>query len=202
MTNRFCVLCGGVLQEGAAFCISCGHPIQPTTLTMAPQIGDNEFELPDNDATVVAEQDDLLNPLPAPVGTVAPGPSMDDPALTILEEAESIPALLRLEIDDDQTGSSTIEFELWPHEQFTLGRDGAVSDFVPVDPRSSRRHFRIAMGPEGYTVEDLGSSNGTFVNGVRVQGALPVRSGNSIEYGRSSAVFHVVRDPDPWPVND
>src|SRR5262249_31977891 len=55
---------------------------------------------------------------------------------------------------------------------------------VTVDsPVVSRRHARLVRGGEGWTVEDLGSTNGTFLNGERVTGSSPVRPGDRLEVG-------------------
>lgn len=67
-----------------------------------------------------------------------------------------------------------------------LGRDPS-SDVVISHPTVSRRHARLEWDGEQLTVEDLGSSGGTFVNGTRVQRERLVpgdvlRLGPSIEY--------------------
>lgn len=67
-----------------------------------------------------------------------------------------------------------------------LGRDPA-SDVVITHPTVSRRHARLEWDGTRLTVEDLGSSGGTFVNGARVQRARlapgdVLRLGPTIEY--------------------
>ncbi|MFN8529165.1 MAG: FHA domain-containing protein [Anaerolineae bacterium] len=66
----------------------------------------------------------------------------------------------------------------------TLGRD-ITNDIVINDPEVSRHHMRMTRGPGGYTIEDLGSTNGTFVNGQRVTGARPLRNGDMIGLGET-----------------
>lgn len=56
---------------------------------------------------------------------------------------------------------------LAPGEILTIGRDPAGGLAID-DGRVSRHHLRVAVGPEGWTVEDLNSSNGTFCAGSRV----------------------------------
>ena len=66
----------------------------------------------------------------------------------------------------------------------TLGRD-ITNDIVINDPEVSRHHMRLTRGAGGFTVEDLGSTNGTFVNGQRLTGARPLRTGDMIGLGET-----------------
>ncbi len=66
----------------------------------------------------------------------------------------------------------------------TLGRD-ITNDIVINDPEVSRHHMRLTRGAGGFTVEDLGSTNGTFVNGQRLTGARPLRPGDMIGLGET-----------------
>lgn len=61
----------------------------------------------------------------------------------------------------------------------TLGRDVA-NDIVLGDPEVSRQHSRITRTPGGYVVEDMGSTNGTFVNGERLAAPRVLREGDLI----------------------
>lgn len=57
------------------------------------------------------------------------------------------------------------------------------------DPQVSRRHGRIALGPEGWFLEDLGSRNGTTLNGIPSTGQLSVQFGDRIQVGDSLLLF-------------
>ena len=58
--------------------------------------------------------------------------------------------------------------------------DGRLGD----DPELSRRHARLARGPDGeLTIEDLGSSNGTFVNGERLEDVRVLQLGDILRLG-------------------
>ncbi|APR86107.1 Response regulator of zinc sigma-54-dependent two-component system [Minicystis rosea] len=56
-----------------------------------------------------------------------------------------------------------------------LGRDELAAAGIP-DARMSRRHLRVEIDAEGWTVHDLGSRNGTFVDGRQVQVARRLRN--------------------------
>jgi hypothetical protein len=66
----------------------------------------------------------------------------------------------------------------------TIGRD-ITNDIVINDPEVSRHHCRLTQGGGGYTVEDLGSTNGTFVNGQRLTGARPLSHGDTLGMGET-----------------
>jgi pSer/pThr/pTyr-binding forkhead associated (FHA) protein len=70
-------------------------------------------------------------------------------------------------------------------DDLVIGRSGADLD---VDDRGvSRAHARISRGAEGgWTLTDLGSTNGTFLNGVRVRSAV-LRDGDEIRIGAATA---------------
>jgi adenylate cyclase len=58
-------------------------------------------------------------------------------------------------------------FDLGPDRGVIVGR-GVGSDIAVYDPTISRRHAELVAGPDGVVLKDLGSSNGTYVNGRRV----------------------------------
>lgn len=53
----------------------------------------------------------------------------------------------------------------------------------------SRQHARLTTSGNDFTIEDLGSQNGTFVNGVMVEGKAPVRVGDRVQIGSTIFVF-------------
>lgn len=83
-----------------------------------------------------------------------------------------------------------------------VGRD-LNNDIVINDPEISRRHARLYLQGNGFVVEDLGSTNGTFVNGQRLLGPYILRPGDTVTFGeRLSVVFETVEvDPDATVVS-
>ena len=75
-----------------------------------------------------------------------------------------------------------------------IGRTRAA-DLVLRDPEVSRRHARFESHNGVVYVEDLESSNGTFLNGRRVTEAIEVRVGDEIDVGTTRLVVTSVR-PD------
>ena len=64
-----------------------------------------------------------------------------------------------------------------------IGRD-PMSDIVLNDPEVSRQHVRLTRTTDGYQLEDLGSTNGTYVDGERLSSEPhPLQPGQSISIG-------------------
>ena len=64
----------------------------------------------------------------------------------------------------------------------SIGRSDE-NDIVVADPRVSRLHAKITLDDSRCTLTDLGGSNGTFVNGERVQGATTLKPGDVVDIG-------------------
>lgn len=73
-------------------------------------------------------------------------------------------------------------------ETILIGREDDV-DIVIDNPSVSRKHAQVRKEGAGWVVEDLGSSNGTFLHGEKISGARPVKEGDEIGFGKFSVVF-------------
>ncbi len=96
-----------------------------------------------------------------------------------------------------QSGPETgRDFSLEKAELF-LGRDPA-SDIAIADPEVSRRHARLVLAGEHYSLEDLGSTNGTFVQGNPIHGLTILNPGDIIAIGERVVLLYEekVFDPD------
>ncbi|MFI4992910.1 MAG: FhaA domain-containing protein [Solirubrobacterales bacterium] len=72
----------------------------------------------------------------------------------------------------------------------TIGRSRAC-DVVLEDAGASRRHAEIRPHDEGWTLQDLGSTNGVLVNGRPVASLQPLRPGDRIEIGSTEITFEL-----------
>lgn len=81
-----------------------------------------------------------------------------------------------------------------------IGRDHAIGtecvlgrapdvDFTVEDTNASRRHSRVLAEGDGYVIEDLGSRNGTWVNGARVVQRQALRDGDVVRIGGTEMIF-------------
>ncbi|MCC7138097.1 MAG: sigma 54-interacting transcriptional regulator [Planctomycetes bacterium] len=70
-----------------------------------------------------------------------------------------------------------------------IGRERDVEIVLP-DARVSRRHAAVVVAPDGAsTVEDLGSKNATWLNGIRLTGGRPLASGDELRVGDTTLLF-------------
>ena len=67
-------------------------------------------------------------------------------------------------------------------DQITIGRDSANAITIN-DAEISRRHARLTYQGGKYILEDLGSTNGTFVNGQRLAGPRVLKPGEVVSFG-------------------
>ena len=87
------------------------------------------------------------------------------------------------------SGQAVRPFVALRRKQLIIGRDSRCGMVLP-GPQVSTRHAMIQQTPQGYVLTDLGSRNGTFVNGQRVQQAL-LRGGERLRIGRTELDFAI-----------
>ena len=73
-----------------------------------------------------------------------------------------------------------------------LGRS-AQADIPLMSPQVSRQHARLDRTPQGHTISDLRSLNGTFVNGTRLEGPNVLKEGDSIQIGPFRLIYEADR---------
>src|SRR5574340_1256831 len=74
-------------------------------------------------------------------------------------------------------------------DQLTIGRD-STNAVVINDAEVSRHHTRLTFQGGKYVVEDLGSTNGTFVNGQRLSGPYVLKAGDVLALGEQIVLMY------------
>jgi hypothetical protein len=184
----YCQECGKESQPGEVICSACGGALTDAELDL-PEVAAFPINTPataEPAAPAQAERSSeprmpLAPPLPEAAGMpVAPTPQAATPAASAQGP--------RLEIT---VGTLTGSVALNPGVT-TIGRADAASGIRPdvdlsVDIAVSRRHAEIRSSATGYVIFDLGSTNGTVVNGRAVprHQEVPLADGDEIRLGES-----------------
>ncbi len=160
----YCAQCGSQNAENAKFCSQCGSPLTP-----AP-----EASATDTTATITfggqaaadADERASLNPADAAAVDALPAGS----ALLVVQRGPG--AGSRYLLDTDLS---------------TVGRH-PESDIFLDDITVSRRHVEFRREDENFRVHDVGSLNGTYVNGDRVDDA-ELQNGDEVRIGKFRLIF-------------
>ena len=92
-----------------------------------------------------------------------------------------------------------------PDEGLTIGRKPSPygASYCTTNTAVSRLHCRFARLGEGWFIEDLGSANGTWINGERIEGSTATRSGDVILIGGAEhgLKVQIAAIPPPLPID-
>lgn len=104
---------------------------------------------------------------------------------------------LRLKFVDEYGAERSVEVDRTP---FTIGRHSAC-DLTYTDSRLSREHLRIDREGDRFSVTDLGSSNGTALNGSKLHAPADLSSGDELDLGGGLQVTLEV-ETEESPIED
>jgi len=79
-----------------------------------------------------------------------------------------------------------VPFEIEPEGEVVIIGRSSDAGIVVADRSMSRRHARLVRGDDGWVIEDLGSRNGTLLDGSRVDGSMPIRAGSTLKIGSTT----------------
>jgi hypothetical protein len=135
-------------------------------------------------------------PEPAPAAPAAaaslatvstPLPPPPTLAERIRKPTEEKPGLVGTLTADDGTMHPLLEDDL------TIGRTG-TNGIALKDPSVSANHARVMRGVEGFTIEDIGSRNGTFVNGDKISEKRVLADGDLVRIGKVILTFNLAAE--------
>ncbi len=84
-------------------------------------------------------------------------------------------------------------------EEFSIG-SGSQNDLVLTDSTISKRHCEISVTENGYQIRDLGSTNGTFVQGIRIASAF-LNPGAEFQIGKTHIIFCPLQEAREIPLS-
>jgi hypothetical protein len=162
----FCTACGHQNPDDAKFCSQCG-----TKLEAAPAA----FDESPAEATATIT-------FGAPVKEHGEERSLNDADAAAVDALPAGSALLVV-----QRGPSAGSRFLLDTDVVTAGRHPESEIFLD-DVTVSRRHAEFRRGAEGYSVVDVGSLNGTYVNRDRIDDVL-LQGGDEVQIGKYRLVY-------------
>ena len=166
----FCTQCGHNNPDGSRFCSQCGTRLESSSPAPATAESPGEttatitFGAPSKDPDHREERS--LNDSDAAAVDALPARS----ALLVVQRGPSAGSRFLLDIDVVSAGRH-------PDSEIFL-------DDVTV----SRRHAEFRRTPEGYSVADVGSLNGTYVNRDRIDG-VALQGGDEVQIGKYRLVY-------------
>jgi pSer/pThr/pTyr-binding forkhead associated (FHA) protein len=102
------------------------------------------------------------------------------------------PWLARLEI----VAGRAVGMSVLIDDELLIGRHAEGAGRLADDEEISRSHARLSLDRTGFcAIEDLGSTNGTYVNGMRIKGPETLSEGDTIEVGATTLVVRELPIP-------
>jgi len=84
-------------------------------------------------------------------------------------------------------------------DRLMIGREEACNIIIQ-DPEVSRRHCELAWKEGDFVLQDLGSTNGTFVNGVQITAPVVLKPGDSVGIGQTMMVLELETEGGAGPM--
>lgn len=154
-------------------CPACGHANPPGS-NFCAQCGEQLSRTGDATRTIPVVMDDARS-----------GAELSTEIIAAVRDLPAGNALLLIERGPDAGARYLLDTDT-----ATVGRHPR-SDIFLDDITVSRHHCRFVRSDEGFSVEDLGSLNGTYVNRVLVEKTSPLRQGDEVQIGKYRMVFCV-----------
>jgi FHA domain-containing protein len=182
-----CERCKTENLEGSQYCDECGAPLRPNFHSYSPGSGGFKND-GQNGSHAPAPQPEFTSGAPGAVNLASSmGASARPQAWLVIDRGRSLGKKFILGDVESQIGRWDADGGIFPDVDL---------DSDDPEAKVSRRHARISFREGQYFLEDLGSTNGTFVNrGKRLQpGRLqPLQDGDEIIVGKTFLRFHIGR---------
>ena len=197
-----CERCNTENLDGSQYCDECGAPLSASTAARDKKGGGMSSGA--GGAVVASPQSASEAPASlAKKSEAAAGASQATPAFAISQGSIALMDGAHARLVIERGRSAGKQFPLSDDES-QIGRwdaDGGIFPDVDLDSddpeaKVSRRHARIMRRNDKYFLEDLGSTNGTFINrGRRLLPGdrQPLRDGDEIIVGKTFLRFHIVK---------
>jgi FHA domain len=127
---------------------------------------------------------ELREPKPAPLSPATAGPVGAGPAAVPVSRPSNGRAGPERLVVVSPTEQKGIEFPL--ADEVTVGRAGGCGVLLGADTFVSQIHARVFRRDGDIYLEDLGSTNGTYLNKKKVTAPVVIRKGDQVQFGRTT----------------
>ena len=196
-----------VAREGQRFCYRCGHDLREYYESLNIQTADSQ-PAPSQPAPPKPAPAEMLADLattnqtkvkgteniPRALDTVTVNAPDTTDAVEPISEYEN-KAMLRILLPSGDVFDRDMQ-----RAEAQIGK-GPRNDIVIADPAVSSSHALIRAEESGYTISDLGSRNGTFVNGERISEPRQLNHGDVIGIGLSKLTFRLRDHSETGAIN-
>jgi pSer/pThr/pTyr-binding forkhead associated (FHA) protein len=172
----FCTNCGKQNPDDARFCSQCGRPIESAVTTEPGAVAASQENPGETTATIT-----FGGPV-SQTGEHTEERSLNDADAAAVDALPAGSALLVV-----QRGPSAGSRFLLDTDLVSAGRHPESEIFLD-DVTVSRRHAEFRRGADGYTVADVGSLNGTYVNRDRID-EVSLQGGDEVQIGKYRLVY-------------
>jgi pSer/pThr/pTyr-binding forkhead associated (FHA) protein len=178
----FCTACGRQNPDDARFCSQCGTRLVTAPAPEQPPVA----EVPSQASPPVGSDATMTFRAPSKVDQGDPERPLNEEDAAAVDALPRGSALLVV-----QRGPSAGSRFLLDTDVVTAGRHPESEIFLD-DVTVSRRHAEFRRGPDGFTVSDVGSLNGTYVNRDRID-AVVLNGGDEVQIGKFRLVYFAGR---------
>ncbi|HST23441.1 MAG TPA: DUF3616 domain-containing protein [Blastocatellia bacterium] len=173
-----------VAREGQRFCYRCGNDMTSYYDSLNIKVKDSES---------------LSKPVSGEIKSSAASAAGAEPQHTKVLASEGVEVTTEVIISPPESQKALLKILLPTGDVFdrelaqseTQMGKGPRNDIVIADPAVSAAHAMIIAEADNYTIKDLGSRNGTFVNGERISEPRTLRHGDVIGLGLSKLTFRL-----------
>lgn len=167
-----CPYCTEANIEGTLFCEECGTPL----------LGDDIINIPGDSTKQLANRDLAAN-VPSPVlgGTTAL--HADSALVLAIDNQHRIKLTEQIEVVLGRTDEKS---HIYP--------DVDLTPYSAIENGVSRTHAAIRRSEDGVTLVDLGSANGTYLNGKQIKANQPhiLRDGDEVRFGKLTSRIYFI----------
>ncbi len=181
-----CTHCGRASQGYERFCMSCGQPLE---VGAAPISAVVSASVPVWQRVTSESSGEMVVPEPQ-AAPAAGNASRQEPPSSATPRSRLIVHRLASADGGSLDGPSIEVGEfILDGRDIAVGRAPSCDIVLEGDQLASRRHALLRSRADGYTVVDLGSSNGTYINDLEIREAVLLHEGDRISIGGHELIY-------------